>query len=135
MVVFCSGHFDTVVRLWQYIKNTNGTDGEIRLIATLGESRSSAVTSLALTYTCSLLAVGNEDGCVSVWDMEVCKARYNSLHVLALYTQDGSLLKYFKLQKKVTHLQWTKWGLAACTVESKVTSYLYVHLPSYLFSM
>ena len=36
-------------------------------------------------------------------------------------TQDGSLLKYSKLQKKVTQLKWTKWGLAACTTESKVT--------------
>ena len=64
-MVSCSGHFDGTVRLWRY--NTVAA----QLIATLGESRSSAVTSLALTYTCSLLAVGDEDGCVSVLDMEV----------------------------------------------------------------
>ena len=68
MIISCSGHNDGVVRLWQYI---NGSDCEVQLITTLGESRSTAVTSLTLTYTCSLLAVGDEDGCVSVWDMEV----------------------------------------------------------------
>lgn len=73
MVACYSGHCDAIVRLWQYNKATNGIDGEVQLIATLGESRSSAVTSLTLTYTCSLLAAGDEDGCVSVWDMEVCK--------------------------------------------------------------
>ena len=62
----CSGHFDGTVRLWRY-----NTVAVVELIATLGESRSSAVTSLALSYTCSLLAVGNEDGSVSVFDMEV----------------------------------------------------------------
>ena len=69
-VVFsCSGHFDGTVRLWQY------TNAEVDLIVTLGESRSSPVTALTLTYTCSLLAVGDEDGRVSVWDMEVSEAK------------------------------------------------------------
>ena len=61
------------MRLWQYNKAEDGVDGDVQLIATLGEPRSSAVTSLTLTYTCSLLAVGDEDGRVSVWDMEVCE--------------------------------------------------------------
>ena len=64
-MISCSGHLDGTVRLWQY------STVAVKLIATLGESRSSAVTSLALTYTCSLLAVGDEDGCISVLDMEV----------------------------------------------------------------
>ena len=63
-----------MVRLWQCNDvSVSATDCDVTLIATLGESRSVAVTLLALTYTCSLLAVGNEDGCVSVWDMEVSK--------------------------------------------------------------
>ena len=61
------------MRLWQYNKAEDGVDGDVQLIATLVEPQSSAVTSLTLTYTCSLLAVGDEDGHVSVWDMEVCK--------------------------------------------------------------
>ena len=61
------------MRLWQYNKAEDGVDGDVQLIATLGEPQSSAVTSLTLTYTCSLLAVGDEDGHVSVWDMEVCE--------------------------------------------------------------
>ena len=64
------------MRLWQYNKATNGVDSEVQLIATLGESRSSAITSLTLTYTCSLLAVGDEDGRIGVWDMEVCEVYY-----------------------------------------------------------
>ena len=67
------------MRLWQYNKAEDGVDGDVRLIATLGEPRSSAVTSLTLTYTCSLLAVGDEDGHVSVWDMEVCEVYYISI--------------------------------------------------------
>lgn len=117
MIIFCSGHSDGVVRLWQYI---NGSDYEIQLITTLGESRSTAVTSLTLTYTCSLLAVGNEDGCVSVWDMEVSIVFSVFFMCYLINMQDGSLLKFSKLQRKVTQLQWTKCGLAACTIESKV---------------
>ena len=64
----CSGHSDGTVRLWRY------STAAVELIATLGESRSSPVTALTLTYTCSLLAVGDEDGRVSVWDMEVSEA-------------------------------------------------------------
>ena len=62
----CSGHSDGTTRLWRY-----NTATVVQLIATLGESRSSPVTSLALTYTCSLLAVSDKDGSVSVFDMEV----------------------------------------------------------------
>lgn len=69
--VSCSGHCDSVIRLWWYNEAVNGVDCEMELIFTLGESRSTAITSLTLTYTCSLLAAGDEDGCVSIWDMEV----------------------------------------------------------------
>lgn len=48
-------------------------------------------------------------------------------------TQDGSLLKYSKLQKKVIQLQWTKWGLAACTAESKVG--IFTHVMNLFFNI
>ena len=67
-----------MVRLWEYIPQSNSqagyTTGGVQLISTLGESREVAVTSLDITYTMSLLAVGCEDGCISVLDMEVSPA-------------------------------------------------------------
>lgn len=65
------------MELWEYIPQSTSSQtshlaGGVQLESTsLRESRGVAVTALDITYTMSLLAVGYEDGCVNILDMEV----------------------------------------------------------------